>query len=75
MKLPEELFKEFFSLKRSKKFSVILTLFSTLISGFILVLAIKPDYIKEFSSLKVVLLSIAIIAPIYLLKTRDTAPI
>lgn len=60
-------FKEFLSLKKSQKFNAIITLFSTIISGFLIVLVLKPNYIKELSTFHVVLFSLVVIAPIYLL--------
>jgi len=66
MEIPSEIITEFFALKRSKKFNIIITIFATIVSGFIIILSAKPVYLKDFSSFKIVLLSLAIIAPIYL---------
>jgi hypothetical protein len=66
MEIPSEVITEFFALKKSKKFNVVITVFSTLISGFIIILGVKPEYFRDFSTFKIVLLSIAIIAPLYL---------
>ena len=66
MEIPSEIITEFFTLKRSKKFNIIVTIFSTIVSGFIIVLSAKPEFLKNLSSFKIVLLSVAIITPIYL---------
>ena len=72
MEIPSEIITEFFALNKSKKFNIIITIFATIISGFILVLSTKPDLLKVFSSFKIILLSIALIAPIYLFNQAIT---
>lgn len=66
MEISSDVITEFFSLKKSKKFNVIIAIFSTIISGFVIVLSIKPEYLKDFSTFKIILLSVSLITPIYL---------
>jgi len=61
-----ETIKQFIDLNRSKKFNLLLTIFSSLISGFLIIIVINPGYSKELSAFLVVLLSLAAIAPIYI---------
>jgi hypothetical protein len=57
---------QFLDLNRGRKFNILLSIFSSLISGFILIFVINPKYCKEFSPFLIVMLSLSAIAPIYI---------
>ena len=62
-----ESIRQFNELKRSKQFNILLSIFSSLISGFVIIFCLNPTYCKEANSLLLILLSFSFIVPIYIL--------
>lgn len=55
------------NIRIEKKFSFLVTIFATLISGFVIIFSINPEYAKDLNPLTIILMSFSAIAPLYLL--------